>query len=288
LKKCLWLLPFFLATVIFSAGQAQTPNEISKKDSLCDDKSAKILILGSYHMDNPGKDEINIEASDVLTPQKQQEINEVLDKLARFKPTKIAIESAYRSPNWTTRYEKFLAGEHQLGRNEIEQIGFQLAKRLHHTKIYPVDFPMWMNGLMPSEIEEPKVKPQPKPATEAKKAEPQAALPPYLAKHEQLMRNGTVLQILQNLNSEEYIKADHAIYMNLMLPKEDIAIYGSTDLLTNWYKRNFRIFTNIARITEFPEDRILLIIGSGHLKILRDLAIDSPYFCLADTEFYLK
>jgi len=59
-------------------------------------------------------------------------------------------------------------------------------------------------------------------------------------------------------------------------------------LVTNWYKRNLRIFANLSRITDFGNDRILLIIGSGHLKILRGFAVDSPDFCLIDTQFYLK
>lgn len=40
--------------------------------------------------------------------------------------------------------------------------------------------------------------------------------------------------------------------------------------------------------TEFPNDRVLLIVGSGHLTILRDFARDSPQFCLVDAEAYLK
>jgi hypothetical protein len=69
------------------------------------------------------------------------------------------------------------------------------------------------------------------------------------------MRTATVTQILQYLNSDESLKEDQASNMNMM-PGESIAIYQGTDLLTNWYKRNLRIFTNIIRITEFPSDRI--------------------------------
>jgi hypothetical protein len=66
------------------------------------------------------------------------------------------------------------------------------------------------------------------------------------------------------------------------------AIYQRTDLVINWYKRNLRIFTNLNRITEFGKDRVLLIMGAGHLKILKDLTRDAPYYCLADTEAYLN
>lgn len=271
-----------LLAVSFCASAAQT------KDPSCGDKSAQILILGTYHMDNPGQDAINLRADDVLGEKRQREIIELVDRLGRFKPTKIAVEAPYRSTAYPERYQKFVAGEHKLGRNEIEQVGFRLAKMMGHATVYPIDFPMWMNGLLPSEIEQPKPKPRPSPAPEAKAAGQQRALPPHIARTEELMRTGTVTDVLGHLNSEAYVRADHAGYMGMLLPNEDVAIYGRADLLTNWYKRNLRMFANINRVAEFPSDRILLIVGSGHLKILSDLALDSPQFCLVEAGLYLK
>jgi hypothetical protein len=272
--------------VTFGGAQAQTPADVSPKDSSCGDKAATMLILGTYHMDNPGQDAINLRADDVLGAKRQGEINELVERLARFKPTKIAVEAPYRNTAWPDRYQKFLAGEYKLGRNEIEQVGFRLAKQLGHGTVYPIDFPMWMNGLLPSEIEQPKAKPAPTP--EAKPAEPKRALPPHLARTEELMRTATVTEVLRYLNSEPYVRADHAGYLEMLLPDEGVAIYARADLVTNWYKRNLRMFANLNRITEFPGDRVLLIVGSGHLKILSDLARDSPQFCLVEAETYLK
>lgn len=266
----------------------QTPAQTTLKDSSCSTQTAKIMILGMYHMSNPGQDAYNIEADDVLSAKRQKEIKDVVEKLAAFKPTKITIESTYRSTYWTSRYEQYLKGEYKLERNEVEQIGFQLAKILGHKTLYPVDFPMWMNGLMPNEREEPKAKPNSTPTPQATPQPAKREVPPYLAKLEAMMKTATVNDILIYLNSAEYNEPDHASYMEMLLPSETIAIYQQTDLVTNWYKRNLRIFTNINRVTDFPDDRILLIIGSGHLKILKDLARDSPQFCLVEASDYLK
>lgn len=275
-----------LVAAAFCAARAQSPSDASPKEHSCGERAAKILLLGTYHMDNPGQDAINIRADDVLGEKRQREIEELVERLARFRPTKVAVEAPYRSTGWPDRYQKFLSGEHKLGRNEIEQVGFRLAKRLGHTTLYPIDFPMWMNGLLPSEIEQPKAKPTPTP--EARAAAPKRDLPPHLARTEELMRTATVAEILRHLNSEAYTRADHAGYMEMLLPDEGVAIYGRTDLVTNWYKRNLRMFANLNRVTQFPDDRVLLIVGSGHLKILSDLALDSPQFCLVEAETYLK
>jgi hypothetical protein len=69
-------------------------------------------------------------------------------------------------------------------------------------------------------------------------------------------------------------------------PESD-ALYGTTDPIANWYKRNLRMFTNVYRIAE-PRERILLVVGSGHGAILRRLATDAPDVCLVDVARVLE
>src|SRR5215208_49666 len=98
----------------------------------------EILVLGTYHMANPGRDVHNMQADDVLLPKRQQEISHLMEVLKRFHPTKIAIESDPGGPR-PRQYADYLAGKYSLTRNEIDQIGFRLAKELGHRTIYPVD-----------------------------------------------------------------------------------------------------------------------------------------------------
>lgn len=104
-----------------------------------------------------------------------------------------------------------------------------------------------------------------------------------------LQKTATVLEYLRFLNSDRYVNADHQVgYMSLLRPDANSdSLYGRVDLLSKWYKRNFRIFTNLNRIAE-PRDRILLTIGSGYQRILRQLAVDSPDICLVDTAEALR
>src|SRR6185369_5442370 len=83
----------------------------------CAPGRATILILGTYHFDNPGQDAVNLQADDVLAPKRQAEIETVIEKLARYGPTKIAIEAPYRNTTWPDRYKQFVAGSYTLGRN---------------------------------------------------------------------------------------------------------------------------------------------------------------------------
>src|SRR6266480_2196644 len=103
------------------------------------DARPEILVLGTYHMANPGHDLHNLQADDVLSPKRQQEITQLIEVLKRFHPTKIAIESDVSGQRATQQYSDYLAGKYTLSRNEIDQIGYRLAKELGHRAIYPVD-----------------------------------------------------------------------------------------------------------------------------------------------------
>ncbi len=53
---------------------------------------------------------------------------------------------------------------------------------------------------------------------------------------------------------------------------------GSDVLAAFWYSRNLRIFRKVQDITENNEDRILMIVGSGHAAVLRQLFECSPEY----------
>src|SRR5438876_6933709 len=93
---------------------------------------AEVLVLGVYHMANPGRDIFNMQADDALAPKRQQEIAELAAVLEKFKPTKIAVEHDSQE-KLNARYAKYLAGTYALTANETDQIGLRLAKELGQT-----------------------------------------------------------------------------------------------------------------------------------------------------------
>ncbi len=115
---------------------AQVPNQPSRSAL---EALPQILVLGTYHMANPGHDLGNIQADDVRSAKRQQEIAELMTVLKKFNPTKIAIEDDVTSNAAPSQYANYLASKYELSRNEIDQIGYRLAKELGHGKISPID-----------------------------------------------------------------------------------------------------------------------------------------------------
>jgi hypothetical protein len=86
-------LPFYSTVfLLLSAIPAPAQNKLKSIDASAAIPQAEVLVLGTYHMDNPGHDLHNTKADDVLAPKRQAEIEELTAVLARFRPTKIAVE----------------------------------------------------------------------------------------------------------------------------------------------------------------------------------------------------
>ena len=58
--------------------------------------------------------------------------------------------------------------------------------------------------------------------------------------------------------------------MYLAINKVNSGSYEGTQLLLQWYERNLKIYSNLQNLAR-NDDRILLIIGSSHLKLLQEL-----------------
>jgi hypothetical protein len=249
-------------------------------DPFCTKASATIMIVGTNHFSNPGLDSHNVHADDVLADRRQREIAEVAARLALFRPTKVMVEAPYRDYATRLAYRNYVAGKHALTDNEVEQLGFRIARMAGLRDITPIDFEMRMSGLRPDELDDQW---QPKtPAPAAAPASAPASAAPELSEEDRRFRDSTIREYLLFLNDPVRVEQAHSQgYMDKLLPVDSPVLYEHPDYLANWYKRNFRMFANIIRETRFPDDRVLLIVGNGHLKIMKDIAKEADYFCLA-------
>jgi hypothetical protein len=231
------------------------------------DARPEILVLGTYHMANPGHDLHNMQADDVLAPQRQQEITELIEALKIFNPTKIAIEATVGSTRATQQYADYLAGKYTLSRNEIDQIGYRLAKELGHKTIYPVD----VDGDFPYAVLVDFAKAH---GLESRLDALNAVTDTLVNELGAFQQTHTVLQTLQLVNSNEHVTKDMSFYWGAVrfgAPYD----YAGSDLVGAWYQRNIRIYHNIVALADSPNERILVIYGFGHLGWLRqDVSYD--------------
>lgn len=241
--------------------------------------TSRVLVLGTYHFANPGLDVAQVEVADVLTAARQSEIETVTAALARFRPTKIAIEHGPASaPRFDSLYRAYRAGRHELARDETEQLGFRLAAELGHERLYPIDY----RTDFPFE------------AMMAYAREHDAAFVRFVeeelaritAEANRMQREHTVGEILRQINAPGRLAAEHATYLRFNRVGAGDTYVGA-ELVSKWYERNIHIFANLQRISE-PGDRILVIFGAGHAPILRELVESDPEMTLVAAGPYLR
>jgi hypothetical protein len=242
-----------------------------------------LMFLGAYHMANPGLDHFNLQSDDVLAPKRQAEIQDLVNRLAAFKPTKIAVEAPFGDSLTRARYQNYLAGKHTLSRSETEQIGFRLAKMLGHTEIYPIDVTGNFNmAALQKVVEADPAKHGPR------MGQMQQMGPEMMALMGKWLSEGTVTDMLYQMNRQEFIDLNYQLYLRVFLPTVHGENYAGADLVGDWYHRNLRIMSNLHQIGCTPEDRVLIIYGQGHVPLFQRIAQDSPYFEVIDVLPYLK
>lgn len=253
-----------------------------------DQPRARVLLLGVFHFANPGLDSFRPEHEiDVTSEQRQLEIQEIVEKLAAFKPTIVAVE---RRPKYQSaldeEYAAFKKGEFALPTNEIYQLGFRLAAAANLDGVHCID--------APGRAYEPSIDLS-QYARESRQA--RYLLDPILAKYTALYRHmdehkmrTTLREHLLLTNAPALIAAQHGVYLqrSLAVGDGDEIFPGADGFPTQWFNRNLRIFGNLRRINQSPEDRIVVIFGAGHIAHLRQSVVSCQAFDLVEVAEVLQ
>jgi hypothetical protein len=254
------------------------------------DRDAKtkpaLVVLGSYHMENPGRDRAKSEVDDVLQPERQKEIAELVGLLNAFKPTKIAVEcSAKNQTKIENDYQKYLKGELELERGEEQQIGFRAAQSARLEKLYCIDW----NDYPPGDFsnydydEFAQKDPELKAFLEKHARELQASV----SERDNILKSLSIVQQFEFINQPANLDESHRNYFDFVrIGRGDR--YVGANYLSHWYGRNMKIFANLIRITDSPNDRVLVIYGAGHAKLLNQFAAESGFYNVESPLKYLK
>lgn len=240
----------------------------------------QVMILGTFHMDNPGRDLHNMKVDDVLADKRQKELADVVAHLLKFKPTAVMLEAQKRDPGAATlpRYREYLAGSLEPSRNEVVQVGYRLAKSAGLKEVYGID----VDGDFPYEPVQKFADAHGKSAILKQEGD---KIEGWLKEASATLAGSTIGATLRYFNQPERIALDNSFY-------QDMLQIGSGDeqpgaaLVAAWNKRNFEICARMIQLTH-PGDRVVVLYGSGHAFLLRQCVAQTPGFELVEANAYL-
>ena len=239
------------------------------------------MVLGVAHLEAKNDVHNNVFQDSPLSAGRQAQIADVVLRLARFRPTKVLIEASMGDPVFAQRYQAFLSGQFTLPANEVYQFGFRLAARARNGTIYPIDTfgPTLTDDRTPNGAR----------IMAFLKSHFQSASDPrfdaFIARQNALERNGTYLDLLRYLNTDEAIRANASLYSVLDGMGREADSAGAA-YVSEWYARNCYIFSNVLSVIR-PNDRVVVMIGQGHEYLLREFVRLHPNLLPVDPLDYL-
>jgi len=246
----------------------------------------EVMVLGTYHFGNPGRDVNNIKVDSVLTPSKQAELDAVARALLAFRPTHVMVEMHSDAPDFAAKsYQTFTVDRLKTQANEIEQIGFRVAKMAGLSVVNAIDE-------QPKDGE-PDYFPYDKLQETATKFgqiavldRSNAVIQAWSKDFEVRQKTATVAELLIEMNVPGKRFPEMAFYYDI-LPIGDADTQSGADLNAMWYLRNAKIFGKLMRVAK-PGDRVLVIYGAGHGFWFRHFATETPGYRSIDVVPYLK
>lgn len=244
----------------------------------------QVMILGTYHFDNPGLDLVNVAADDVLTERRQSELELVAERLAAFQPTAVAVEKVPRGGSLIDPgFARFTEADLTSDRNEIVQIGYRVAHQQGIDRVFAVDVQDGEVEFFPFDrVQSFAEKTGQMDLVNGKIAQVQAEIAAMASDREATPMH----ELLAHENDAERTQRMHSNFYYALLKLADAEEQPGAALNYGWYARNALIFANIAASSQ-PGDRILVIYGSGHNYWLQHFAETTPGFQFVDPVPYL-
>jgi hypothetical protein len=255
-------------------------------------EQVEVVLLGTYHMDNPGNDAANVTADDVLDEGRQREIERLVSELERADPDSVVVERpASATAAIADTYDRYRTGKFDYdqertvdverdgepdgelsARDETVQVGFRLADRLGHERVVPVDVPEDLS-------DDPAFQAF---ATGEGVPEPKQDVPRFddealEASMDERLAESTVTGYHRFLNEEAALHYNEGMFDDLL--RFGGEGYAGPDALARWYRRNLRMAHNVWQALDDDTERVLCLVGSGHVHVLRHLFTEFPQFC---------
>jgi hypothetical protein len=250
-----------------------------------EEQKPKVLLVGSFHFNYPGLDAHKIsedEKINIYSEKRQQELQELLGYLSKFKPTKIVVEAGANTGYLFKNYERYQKGSEKLYASETSQIGMRLVERFQLDTIYGVDSSSLLYDLY----------------YKKDSLAPKTYIDKITERHyfggnddiskrysnfyqykDKLTVNQTLLETFSYMNSNKVLDRGFGAYISggQFISKD---MKGPDALSMFWLNRNLRIYRKIQQIKHTKSDQILVIFGAGHVSILKWLFQCSPEFNL--------
>lgn len=260
-------------------------------------KKKQILLIGTFHFNNPGADAVKTDDFDVTTITAQQELEKIANQIKKFNPNKIFVEwEYYDQKNLDSLYQRYLHNQYEsyiektfknkggydmYVRNEIFQLAFRAAKKTDLNQVNGIDYPL----PMPFDTVMNAIK-------AAKQDDVMAEISAYtsgMAKEANLKRKTMGLtSLILDLNTEQSRRINSSFYIKTLNRAGQTDNFGGAFSVSEWYKRNLYMYSLIQKQLQSTAQRSVILLGAGHIAIIKKFIEDEGLYEIIELKDIMK
>jgi len=264
----------FLTIITLLSISCNKPKNISENKTIKNSTVKEVLLVGTFHYNNPGADVAKTKSFDILSEKSQNELKQISSKVKEYNPTQIFVE-------WPYNEQKELDSLYQLYKkdnyftndslsnfylkNEIFQLAFRIAKENNLETVYGIDYKTtFPYGEALNDIEKNK--------QFELKEKIENSFSKFTIDFDNKIDSGASLKELTYfVNSKKELRNISNNFHNNLFP-----IAGSLDdfngvfLTSEWYKRNLYMWSLIQKRTKETDNKIMVLVGASHAAILEE------------------
>lgn len=246
-------------------------------------KKKQILVIGTFHFENPGLDVAKVNSFDVMTDKSQKELENITNKIKAFGPDKIFVEWNYEEQNNLDKfYAKNTDSLLHKDADEIVQLALRSAKKLGHKKLYGIDYNR-------TDFPYDSLTKGMKEANQLDLIKNNLETMAYYEKSfNEKITKYNLTELLIDLNTKESNKKNFQWYLGTANRGGKTDNFVGAFLVSEWYKRNLNMYSLIQKLTENSDDKVMVLLGAGHTKMLREFIKYDPTFEIVELETILK
>lgn len=236
-------------------------------------RKKQILVIGTFHFRNPGLDVAKVNTFNVMSDKSQQELESISNSIAKFAPAKIFVEWDYsKQDKLDNLYRKNVDSLMRKDANELVQIALRSAKKLKHPKLYGVDYKK-TSFPYDSLITQMKI------ADQLDLIEEGAAkMKVYESLQNKKLTTLSLKELLLDFNTRQSDNFSMQWYFGTASRGGKQDNFAGAFLVSEWYKRNLYMYSLIQKLTEAKDNKIMVILGAGHIAMLREFIKFDPEF----------
>lgn len=252
-------------------------------------EKVNVILLGTYHFNNPGNDAAKVVERNILSKKNQLELEEITDAIIRkHKPDQIFVESAFSKKkhlnylyrlyqdNQYSRYTDTLQNKRYkryYTEGETFQLAFRLAKKSRHQEVFPIDTMIEMRFDLLLKLVH---------ANAELKKEYDTQIIALGKSTNKAIEQEKLKDVFLSLNEDRHLKENIGFYFwlsNKIGIQDD---YFAAKLVSDWYKRNLFMYANFQSQLKPSTNTVFILVGEGHASIFKDFLRHDDHFNLIE------